>query len=105
MNTRLILLIGIILITCRVDFAQNSDSFVNTTKKVLSAIVKIFAETDSTYVSDMTAEIQKDSSNKLYSTGTGFFVSKDGYILTANHIIRIATGEIFILENKPKFLL
>lgn len=105
MKARIILFVGIIIVSFKINLAQNIDSFANTTQKVLPTIVKIFAETDSMYASEMTAEITKDTSNKLYSTGTGFFVSKDGYILTANHVIRIAIREVFVIHlenNIPK---
>lgn len=105
MKTHIILFIGIILIPFEINFSQNTDSFTNTTQKILPTIVKIFAETNSEYASEMTAEVTKDTSNILYSTGTGFFVSKDGYILTANHIVGISTGKIIVLHienNIPK---
>lgn len=105
MKTNIILFIGIILIPFEINLSQNIDTFSNTTKKILPTIVKIFAETNSVYASEMTAEITKDTSNKFYSTGTGFFVSKDGYILTANHIVGISTGKIIVLHfenNVPK---
>jgi serine protease Do len=98
MKKHLIIYVGIILIPLQFNLAQTADPFTVTTQKVLPTIVKIFAETNLEHASDMTAEVTKDTSNKLYSTGTGFFVSQDGYILTANHVIGISTGKIIIIH-------
>jgi len=56
------------------------------------------AETNEQLAKDMTAEVVTMSNMKLFSVGTGFFVSSHGYIVTANHVISIATGPIYVIS-------
>lgn len=52
------------------------------------------------------------SEKKVFSTGSGFIISEDGKIVTANHVVAPATGDIIIItifggkqvEHKAKLL-
>jgi len=87
------------LIFAETGSAQQQDTFPLTLQRVLPAIVKVIAETNAEMAGEMMAEVVSDSVNKLYSTGTGFFISPDGLIMTADHVIAIKTGSIFILQQ------
>ena len=86
-------------------FAQQQDSFPQTLQRILPAIVKVIAETKVEFAGQMMGEVLADKDNRLYSIGTGFFISKDGNVMTANHVISVATGPISILyQENNKFI-
>jgi S1-C subfamily serine protease len=86
-------------LTCP-SFAQEERPFPQTLERVLPAIVKVFAETKAEVADLMMAEVLTDTARRLYSTGTGFFISNDGLIMTADHVIAIATGPIYVLVRE-----
>lgn len=101
MKTRLFIFSKVIccifLFSINRGIAQQEGVFPQTLQRVLPAIVKVVAETNLDVVDQMMGEVVVDNTNKLFSTGTGFFISEDGLVMTANHVISVATGPITIL--------
>lgn len=91
------LLILNLLFVAQFAFSQYNVSFPRTVQQILPSLVKIMAETNEQFAKDMTAEVVTMSNMKIFSVGTGFFVSSHGDILTANHVVSIATGPIHVI--------
>lgn len=97
------LLVAIILFTCSATqqflHAENH-SFAETSQKVIPCIVRIFAETNQQMAKQYMSDVTMLSDNKIYSTGTGFFVSSNGIIATANHVVAPLTGRLLVVTAK-----
>ncbi|ODS42261.1 MAG: hypothetical protein MSIBF_02695 [Candidatus Altiarchaeales archaeon IMC4] len=72
-----------------------TNNFSEIVEKVKPAVVWIIAETELTNVPFMGGEYLVQD-NKVVSSGTGFFVSEDGYILTAEHVVHEAKDKIIV---------
>jgi len=77
-------------------------SFTQIVETVKPAIVKIYAETNGALTIDMMAEVLTNDAGKFFSVGTGFIISKDGLIMTANHVISKATGPIKVFTSQSE---
>lgn len=65
-------------------------------EKILPAVVLIITETTLQQLPFTGGEYIADN-NKIYSKGTGFIVSQNGYIITADHVVNQASGDIFVI--------
>ncbi len=64
-------------------------------EKIKPSIVCIIAETNLKEI-PLTGGEYLEMDNKVWSSGTGFIYSEDGYIITANHVIENNTGNIIV---------
>lgn len=62
-------------------------------EKVKPSVVMVFAETNRSELPFTGGEYIL-MNNKVFSKGTGFIVTEDGYILTANHVVKEAKDKI-----------
>ncbi len=70
-----------------------TNNFSENVVKIKPSIVMIFAETTKSELPFTGGEYIK-MDNKVFSKGTGFIVTSDGYILTANHVVKEAKDKI-----------
>jgi len=76
-----------------------ANNFSENVEKIKPAVVMILAETNRSEL-PFTGGEYIPLQNKIFSKGTGFIVTEDGYILTANHIIREAKDKILAIINQ-----
>ncbi|MBI2046867.1 serine protease [Candidatus Pacearchaeota archaeon] len=82
-----------------------TNNFAENVEKILPSIVLILVEVDLSEVDLVNGEYVTIG-NKPNSKGTGFIVSENGYILTANHVVNKAKNKIVvrvIRNNKFEF--
>jgi serine protease Do len=82
-----------------------TNNFSENVEKIKPAIVMIVSETNRSQL-PFTGGEYISMENKVFSKGTGFIVTDDGYILTANHVVKEAKDKIQVrtLEgNQFKF--
>ncbi len=65
-------------------------------EKILPSVVLIIAETPLQQL-PFTGGEYISNNNKIYSKGTGFIVSQNGFIITADHVVNHASGDINVL--------
>src|SRR3989338_8012689 len=70
-----------------------TNNFSENVIQIKPAVVMIIAETTKTQL-PFTGGEYISMENKVYSKGTGFIVTSDGYILTANHVVKEAKDKI-----------
>jgi serine protease Do len=70
-----------------------TNSFSENVERIKPAVAMILAETNRSEL-PFTGGEYIAMQNKVFSKGTGFIVTEDGYILTANHVIRDAKDKI-----------
>lgn len=72
-------------------------------EKILPSVVLIISETPLSQL-PFTGGEYVSNNNKIYSKGTGFIVSQNGFIITADHVVNQASGDInVILEDGRQF--
>ena len=69
------------------------NNFSQNVAKIKPAVVMILAETNKSQL-PFTGGEYISMENKVFSKGTGFIVTNDGYILTANHVVKEAKDKI-----------
>ena len=69
------------------------NNFSQNVAKIKPAVVMILAETNKSQL-PFTGGEYISMANKVFSKGTGFIVTNDGYILTANHVVKEAKDKI-----------
>jgi S1-C subfamily serine protease len=69
--------------------------FPATVNRVLPCVVRVLGEATPEKIREHMAE-SVVSDQKVYSVGSGFFVSTDGKIVTANHVVAPITGKIVV---------
>lgn len=70
-----------------------TNNFSENVEKIKPAVVMIIAETNRSQL-PFTGGEYIAMENKVFSKGTGFIVTDDGYILTANHVVKEAKDKI-----------
>jgi len=70
-----------------------TNNFSNNVEQIKPAVVMILAETNRFELPFAGGEYIL-ANNKVFSKGTGFIVAEDGYILTANHVVKEAKDKI-----------
>lgn len=73
-----------------------SDYFAISTNQVYQSVVRIIGESTVEKVKEYMAESVVNDKQQVYSVGTGFFISKDGLIATAYHVVAPITKEIIV---------
>ncbi len=76
-----------------------TNNFSNNVEQIKPAVVTILAETNRSELPFTGGEYILVN-NKVFSKGTGFIVTEDGYILTANHVVNEAKDKIQIRVTK-----
>ncbi|HUV03060.1 MAG TPA: serine protease [Desulfobacteria bacterium] len=82
-----------------------TNNFAGNVEQIKPAVVMILAETNRSEIPFTGGEYIM-MSDKVFSKGTGFIVTEDGFILTANHVVREAKDKIqvrIMQDNKFKF--
>jgi S1-C subfamily serine protease len=74
------------------------NNFSKNVEKIKPAVVMILAETNRSELPFMGGEYIA-SQNKVFSKGTGFIVTENGYILTANHVVKEAKDKIQVYQS------
>jgi S1-C subfamily serine protease len=64
--------------------------------RVLPCVVRVLGEATQEKIREHMAESVISADNKVYSVGSGFFISTDGRIITANHVVAPISGKIVI---------
>lgn len=64
--------------------------------RVLPCVVRVLGEATQEKIREHMAESVVSADNKVYSVGSGFFISTDGRIVTANHVVAPITEKIMI---------
>lgn len=104
MDILLLVLIGVVfcysffISGTRVIEVEKTTDFQFSVSKVKPAVVKIFAETELKnipYVGDYIS-----LNDKIYSGGTGFFVSDDGKIATEAHVVGDSNNIVVFVQNE-----
>jgi len=72
-----------------------TNNFSENVEKIIPSIVLILVEVDPSNVS-LSSGDYVTINTKPNSKGTGFIVSEDGYILTANHVVNRAKNQIIV---------
>ncbi len=85
----------------RVEVEKTTD-FQMAAEKINPSIVRVFAEPKEG-INPLTAKYLVVD-NKIYSTGTGFFVTENGHIATAAHVINDSNTIIVLLQNQQQVL-
>jgi S1-C subfamily serine protease len=78
------------------------NNFSKNVEKIKPAVVMIIGETNLSELPLVGGEYVINQ-NKVFSKGTGFIVSENGYILTANHVVRDAKNKILVYQNGNPF--
>jgi S1-C subfamily serine protease len=76
-----------------------TNNFSNIVEQIKPAVVMILAETNRSKL-PFAGEEYIFANNKVFSKGTGFIVTEDGYILTANHVVKEAKDKIQVRVTK-----
>ena len=94
------LLIGKVLVISLCASAQiharGPSSFPSSVHRVLPCVVRILGESTLEKVQEHMAESVVSADGKVFSVGSGFFISSDGRILTAYHVVAPITGDITV---------
>lgn len=64
--------------------------------RVLPCLVRVLGESTQEKIREHMAESVKSADNRLYSVGSGFLISNDGRIVSANHVVAPITGKVLI---------
>ena len=67
--------------------------------RVLPCVVRVLGEANPEKIRGLMAEAVVSADKKTYLVGSGFFISTDGRIVTANHVVAPITGDI-VIETK-----
>ncbi len=70
-----------------------NNNFSNNVERIKPAVVMVLAETNRSELPFTGGEYFL-MNDKVFSKGTGFIVTEDGYILTANHVVKEAEDKI-----------
>jgi len=95
------LLFLIFLVSCTTR-THLQEGIINKIDYNFPSVVLIQGESTNSKLAGTTSEYLTTSEGKLYSKGSGFLVSKDGKIITANHVIEPITGDINVILRSGK---
>lgn len=83
-----------------------TNNFSDNIKTVKPSVLLVLSEVQAPEKNYMSGEYVF-LNNKAYLPGSGFFISDDGYILTAYHVIKDNSGKVFVgnyRNNKPNVI-
>jgi S1-C subfamily serine protease len=73
-----------------------ASDFSETVKRLIPSVVQIYGKANPEMVKETVSEDYVNSSNGVVSIGTGFFISSNGLIATAYHVVHPMTDDIFV---------
>ncbi|HZL78813.1 MAG TPA: serine protease [Candidatus Limnocylindrales bacterium] len=89
----------ILIVFCFAGLLVLGSDFSDTVKRLIPAVVQIHGIANPEIIKDTASDDFVTSSNSIISFGSGFFISSNGLIATAYHVVRPIKGDI--LDTSP----
>lgn len=88
-----------VLIIASASVEAEQSSFAAAVQQVLPCVVRVLGESTKERILANTAESVTSAEGKVYSVGSGFYVTADGQIATAHHVIAPVVGKLIVESN------